>query len=96
MKWSHVLNVIAEACEKNPEERPVRLVLPDASFHVKEPLDREDPAEGGLLGFMVYADDPELSTRTDATRLVFVAPSQILRVVVRGTEPESASGFGFQ
>ena len=95
MKWSHVLKVVAEACAKNPEERPVRLVLPDGSYHVKEPLDREAPAEGGLLGFMVYADDPELSTRTDATRLLFVAPSNVLRVVVSGTEPESASGFGF-
>ncbi|MGE0711239.1 MAG: hypothetical protein AB7N76_28740 [Planctomycetota bacterium] len=95
MEWSQVLNVIAEACESQGEERHVLLVTADASFHVKEPLSRGIVPEGGLLGFVVYADDPALSQKTDATRLIFVPPAHVLRILVQGAEAQGSGGFGF-
>jgi hypothetical protein len=96
MRWEQVLKVVAQACAKQGTERHVLLVLPDASFHVKEPLSLEGLEEGGLLGFMVFGDDPELSRRSQATRLVFVAPAHVLRIVVHGEDAQPhAEGFGF-
>lgn len=95
MNWTHVLTLMARACAEQGEERHVELVLGDGRHHVKEPLSLEAPADG-VLGFVVYADDPSLSQRSPATRLLFVPPSQVLRVVVQGEASSvPSSGFGF-
>jgi hypothetical protein len=75
------------------EERRVLLVLADASFHVKEVL--SGSGSGGLLGFVVYADDPDLSKRSEETCLLFVRPEQVLRVMVRGYDPSDGASLGF-
>ena len=51
--------------------------------------------EGGLLGFVVYADDPVRSQRTERTRLLFVPPERVLRILVDGATEERGGGFGF-
>lgn len=94
MDWDQLLNLIREVCAAQGEERRVLLVLADIRYHVHEPLSLT-LGEGGLLGFSVFSDDPERSQRTPATRLLFVAPAQVLRVVIEGQEGGGGAGFGF-
>ena len=96
MNWSSVLEVIARACETQGEERLVLLAITDTAYHIKEVVQSGTPGEGALLGFVVYADDPDLSKRTDETSLLFVRPEQVLRVVIKGydTGAEGSLGFG--
>lgn len=93
MNWNQLLTLISEACAQGGEERRVLLELADARFHVKETLAKE-VEEGALLGFVVYHDDPVRSQRTDATRLLFLSPERVLRVVI-DAEQGSEGGFGF-
>lgn len=94
MNWSQVLAVVTKACAEQGEERRVLLALADATYHVQEPLPGDAGAAGDLLGFVVYADDPDLSKRTDETCLLFVRPEQVLRVLVQGYD-SSVDPFGF-
>ncbi|MBL4845878.1 MAG: hypothetical protein JKY65_10150 [Planctomycetes bacterium] len=99
MNWTQILTLVAEACastDLGPEglrERRVLLELADAKFHVSEPLVRE-VADGDLLGFEVYEDDPASSQRTPTTRLLFLAPERVLRILIDGQQ-ERSGGFGF-
>ena len=100
MNWTQILTLIADACAAAQPlegglipERRVLLELADAKFHVAEPLVRE-VEEGGLLGFEVYQDDPASSQRTPTTRLLFLAPERVLRVLIDGHQTHS-EGFGF-
>lgn len=95
MNWSQVLELLITACAEQGEERRVLLVLPDAAYHVHEVVGGVPPAEGGLLAFVIYRDDPELSTRTDETSLLIVRPEQVLRLEVRGLDGVSEGGLGF-
>tara|TARA_R110002072_G_scaffold199527_1_gene357217 strand:+ start:246 stop:536 length:291 start_codon:yes stop_codon:yes gene_type:complete len=93
MNWPQVLTLAAEATAQGGAERRVLLELADARFHVKEVI-TPDVEEGGLLGFVVFHDDPTSSQRTEATRLLFLQPERVLRVVI-DAEQEVESGFGF-
>lgn len=93
MNWSQVLSLVAEATTQGGSERRVLLELADARFHVKEVITPE-VEEGGLLGFVVFHDDPTRSQRTEATRLLFLQPERVLRVVI-DAEREPEGGFGF-
>lgn len=96
MNWGQVLELLARACAEQGDERRVLLVLPDAAFHVREVVGGVPPEDGGLLGFVVYRDDPELSNRTEATSLLVVRPEQVLRLEVHGVDGvgEGVLGFG--
>jgi hypothetical protein len=93
MNWSQVLTLVSEATAQEEAERRVLLELSDARFHVKEVITPEIQ-EGELLGFVVYHDDPTCSQRTEATRLLFLQPERVLRVVI-DAEQEPEGGFGF-
>ena len=94
MDWDRLLTLIGEVCAAQGEARRVLLVLPDVRYHVQEPLGTT-LAEGGLVGFAVFSDDPERSQRTDVTRLLFAPPAQVLRVVIEGQQGAGGAGFGF-
>jgi hypothetical protein len=94
--WSAVKGVMAEAASAETDERRVLLVLTDASYHVKEVLSGPTAEnEQGLLGFVVYRDDPELSQRTEDTTLLFVRPEEVRRVLVAGYDSNVNQGLGF-
>lgn len=94
MDWDRLLTLIGEVCASQGEERRVLLVLPDLRYHVHEPLGTR-LSEGGLLGFSVFSDDPERSQRTATTRLLFLPPAQVLRVLIEGQQDAGGAGFGF-
>jgi hypothetical protein len=92
LSWEQVLKVASEAAEAAQEgERRVLLVLADRAFHVREVLAPRPaaPSSEGMLGFVVYQDDPELAQRTDDTSLLFVRPEQVLRLQVLGYDPQA-------
>lgn len=93
MNWSQVLTLVSEATTQAEGERRVLLELADARFHVKEVITPE-VEEGGLLGFVVYHDDPTCSQRTEATRLLFLQPERVSRLVI-DAEQAAEGGFGF-
>ena len=89
LDWGHVLEAMRQASKG--EERRVLLVLADTSFHVSEVLG--DGEKAGHLGFVVYADEPDLSKRTDEKCLLFVRSEQVQRVLIRGYDPDQTLGF---
>lgn len=94
MTWSQLLTLLRRACAEQGDERRVLLVLADGSHHVREVLS-DDVAPGGLLGLVVWRDDPATGARTPGTKLLFVAPDKVLRLEVAGGEGELTKGFGF-
>ena len=89
LDWAHILEAMRQA--SSGEERRVLLVLPDTSFHVSEVL--AGSGVGEHLGFVVYADSPELSKRTEETCLLFVRPEQVQRVLIQGYDRDQTLGF---
>ncbi len=94
MTWAQLLALLARACGEQGDERRVLLVLPDASYHVREVLGGGEGTPA-LLGFVVYRDDPDTSRRTEETSLLFVRPEQVLRVVVHGYDAAFGGRLGF-
>lgn len=92
--WSQLLTLVRRACAEQGDERRVLLVLPDGSHHVREVLS-EDVAAGGLLGLVVWRDDPATGARSPGTKLLFVPPDKVLRLEVSGSGPDDAGRFGF-
>lgn len=92
--WPEVLGIAAEACAAG-DARRVLLVLADRAYHVREVLARDARIEQGLLGFIVYRDDPDLAQRSEETSLLFVRPEQVLRLEVLGFDPAEGRRLGF-
>jgi hypothetical protein len=93
--WAQLLDLLRRACAEQGELRRVLLVLADSRHHVKEVLST-DAVERGLLGFVVWQDDPTGSARTEETKLLFVRPDAVLRLEVEGQPHDATRGFGFR
>jgi hypothetical protein len=94
--WGQLLQLVSRACAEQGAERRVLLVLRDATYHVKELVDTDPPGQDGLLAFVVYKDDPALSSRTEDTLLVCVRPDRVERVqITKGDQPDGGGTIGF-
>jgi hypothetical protein len=87
MQWPQILQLMAHVCEQS-EGRNALLVLPAVSYHVKAILNRREGLDEDMLGFVVWADDPQVSNRTEETRLLFVRPDEVKQVVLDSFPPQ--------